>query len=394
MDVDEIRAAAAQPVAQQRSPAAAGAPTLRERWRRTMLFQRVDRRPNFEFGYWASTLQAWHAQGLPSEVRDQRSAYAYFGIENWSTLWADCVGPMPAFPEEVLSDDGRIRTWRDRDGVVARINVVGDRSIPEFVGFPIHDRASWEAYRQRLRPDPARLPAGWRDAIGNPAGRERPLAIGFGSLMGVPRNWIGFENIALMTYDDPGLLEDIVETLCELICATIAPMLKEIEFDFAIGWEDICFNSGPILGVDFIRSVVVPRYRRITDLLHRHGCHIAWTDCDGDVTPIVDCFRAGGLDCLFPVEVHAGSDPVAIRQRWPDIRLQGGVDKMILLKDRAAVRAEIERLRPEVAAGGFLPGIDHRVQSDASLDLYKYYLKLKRDLLGCGGEPQYDESQL
>ena len=71
--------------------------TLRERWRRTMFFQRVDRIPNFEFGYWAETLGAWHKQGLPPEVNDEASAYAYFGIEDSKSAPIDVMGLRPGF---------------------------------------------------------------------------------------------------------------------------------------------------------------------------------------------------------------------------------------------------------------------------------------------------------
>lgn len=370
--------------------------TLRERWRRTMFFQSCPCRPNFEFGYWAETLREWHRQGLPPEVNDQASAYHYFGIENWQSVWGD-GGLRPAFPREILAEDDQALTYRDPDtGSIAQINKHGNRSIPHFLDFALKDRATWRDFQARLQWTDERLPAWARDSRMSAVAdlyrqRDFPLAVGIGSLMGKPRNWIGFEGIALMQYDDPDLLEEIIETQCQISLRSLEPLVREIEFDFGSGWEDICFNSGPILSKDFIQAVVVPRYQRITSLLRQHGCAVCWTDCDGNITPIVDSFLAGGINCMFPVEVHGGSDPVALRQRHPGLRFQGGVDKMILLKGRAAVRREIERLRPVVEEGGFLPGIDHRVQADASLDSYQYYLKLKRDLLGCGGTPQYDE---
>jgi uroporphyrinogen decarboxylase len=241
---------------------------------------------------------------------------------------------------------------------------------------------------------PEREPHNWPELAAAYNKRDYPLAIGIGSMIGTPRNWIGFDNIAMMVYDDPGLLEEIVETLCTLVCATLERVLCDVEFDFGSGWEDICFNSGPIVGVPFMRDVVAPRYKRITSLLNKHGCHVAWTDTDGNVMPVVDSFLAGGINCLFPVEVHAGSDPVAIRRRWPGIRMQGGICKMRLAEGPAAIRAELERLAPFVREGGFLPGVDHRVPANITLANYQYYMKMKRELFGVGGTPEYDESRI
>jgi uroporphyrinogen decarboxylase len=376
------------------SPAAAG-PTLRERYRRTMFFQTVDLRPNFEFGYWAETLHEWQKQGLPREIDDEASAYAYFGIENWRGAPVNVMGLIPGFEYKVLKEDNETITYVDASsGAVAEINKHGHKSIPHYIDFKLKDRKSWEEFKERLQPSEERLPANWAELAAAYNQRDYPLAVPIGSMIGTPRNWIGFTNIALMIYDDPELLEEIVETLCNLVCGTLEKAVKDVEFDFATGWEDICFNSGPIVGVDFMRNVVAPRYKRITDLLHKHGCHIAWTDCDGNIMPIVDSFLEGGINCMFPVEVHGGSDPVELRRRWPDIRLQGGFCKMRLAEDKDAIRKEMERLQPLVAEGGFIPGVDHRVQADVPLENYKYYMKLKRAMFGVGGTPQYDESKV
>jgi len=369
--------------------------TLRERWRRTMFFQKVDCVPNFEFGYWESTLKNWQKQGLPEEVCDERTAYEYFGIENWHTAPINLMGLKPDFGYEVISEDDEIITYRDAgSGCIAQINKKGDKSIPHYIEFALKDRKSWEEYKERLKFDRSRIPENWDELAKAYSKRDYVLAVPRGSMIGILRNWIGFENIALMVYDNPELLEEMVETLCNLVLEGLQCVLKDVEFDFACGWEDICFNSGPIVGVEFMRNVVTPRYKRISDLLKKHGCIISWIDCDGNITPITDCFIEGGVNCMFPVEVHGGSDPVQLRKKHPDILLQGGFCKMKLLEGKEAIKKEFQRLKPIFEEGGFIPGIDHRVQADVKLENYKYYLKLKRDIFGVGGTPKYDESKI
>ncbi len=368
--------------------------SLRERWRRTMFFQKVDSIPNFEFGYWDSTLPKWHEQGLPPEVNNEASAYTYFGIENWHTAWINVMGLLPPFDYRVIKETDERLIYRDQSACTAEINKKGDKSIPHYIDFYLKDRKTWEDYKERLQASEDRVPSNWEELVKKYNKRDYPLAVGIGSMIGSPRNWIGFKNIALMIYDDPELLEEIIETLCCLVCDTLERVLPDVEFDFGAGWEDICFNSGPIVGYEFMRNVVTPRYKRITDLLKKHGCHVAWTDCDGNIVPVIDCFLNGGINCMFPVEVHGGSDPVLMRQKWPDILMQGGVDKIKLAKGKQEIRAELERLLPLVKYGGFVPGVDHRVPADVSLENYKYYLKLKRQMFGAGGSPQYDENKL
>lgn len=364
--------------------------TLRERFRRTMHYQSVDRLPNFEFGYWESTLRNWHKQGLPESVVNEGTAYDFFGIENWYVAPVN-VGINRIFCEsKVIEETDEKIVTMDWNGGISEINKSGDKSIPHYIKFPITDRKSWEPFKESLLDDAGRYPDNWDELAAQYRNRDYPLGINLGSLIGVARNLIGFNGIALMVYEDPSLLEEIVDTFCTCVCRSIRRAVKDVQFDYAFGWEDICFNSGPIVGVPFFRDVLAPRYKRITDLMRLHGVDIAATDCDGNITQVVPHFLAGGVNTMFPVEVHGGTDPVALRlEHGRELRLWGGVDKMIFLQDKAAIDREMERLRPVVEDGGFIPTVDHRVQADASYDLYRHYLDRKRELFNIGGTPKY-----
>ena len=49
---------------------------------------------------------------------------------------------------------------------------------------------------------------------------------------------------------------------------------------------------------------------------------------------------------------------------------------------RAAIDAEIERLKPLVALGGYIPCPDHRIAPDAKWDLVRYYCDCMRQEFG------------
>lgn len=373
-----------------------GSMTLRDRYRAAMFYRKVDRLPNFEFGYWEETLFEWHKQGLPTTVDDEKSAYEFFGIENWRTARVN-TGLVPSFEYEELTRDDAYLVYRNGNKTTCKINVKGHKSIPHFIDFGLKTRADWEReFKPRLNPTtPGRLAENWDELVDAYNNRDYPLAVGIGSMIGIPRCWIGFENIAMMVFDDPRLLEEIVETQCRMVCSLLERVLPDVEFDFASGWEDICFNSGPIVGADFMREVVGPRYRRIADLLDKHGVHIAWTDCDGNLSMISDVFVDNGYNCFFPCEVHGGTDPVVLREKHgTKARFQGGFCKMRFLEGPHAIDHELLRLKPVVDEGGFIPGVDHRVQADAPLANYMYYLKRKRELYSAGGLPQYNESKV
>jgi uroporphyrinogen decarboxylase len=109
--------------------------------------------------------------------------------------------------------------------------------------------------------------------------------------------------------------------------------------------------------------------------------------------PIVPLYLRGGINCMFPVEVAAGSDPLEIRRRFgEEVLLHGGINKRALIKGFREIEDELERVKPLVEEGGYVPHVDHRCPADVPLKNYKYYLKLKRDLFEAGDlMPYYKE---
>ena len=368
--------------------------SVRERFRRILHYQKVDRIPFFEFGYWDETLLRWHDEGLPREVDDQAKAYAYFGIEGWGGVPANVqLTGQPFVPETIEETDDYVIT-RDGVGTVAQQNRGKTRTIPHFIEYGLKSRADWERFKRHLQPTlEGRVGAPFYDNIPRYREAVHPVSAPIGSMIGVPRNWLGFERCAMLAYDDPDLLDEIVETLCQCAVVVLEEVCQYVEFDFGSGWEDICFNSGPIVSPWVFDKHIVPRYARITDVLRKHGCDITWTDCDGNVCPILDQFLAGGINCMFPVEVHAGSDPVKIRDLCGEaMRMVGGVDKMKLGAGPKQIEQELERILPVVEQGGFIPTVDHRVPASVSLENYKFYIKTKREMFKAGyREPQYKE---
>ena len=361
--------------------------THRERFRRLMHYQTVDRGINWEFGYLGETVDRWHQEGLPAEItagEGPGSIESYFGVDPAAWVPTHC-GIVPGFSGEVkvLSVSEGKRVIEHPDGTILEEQTSGIHTIPHYIKFPISNRDDWKRYKERLDPGHPERKFDWKKIGQDLLRSDLPIGIGLGSFFGIPRNWIGFENIAMMCYDDRGLVEEIVETLTVLYYTQTELALKECEADFAGGWEDICFRNGPMISPRMFREIVGPRLKRVCDLLRRHGCDVIWTDCDGDIRQLIPVWLDSGLNCMFPLEVHPGSDPVAIRKEWgKQILLRGGIDKQQLSKGRKEILAELKRVEKLVHEGGFIPGVDHRVPEDVSFDNYKYYIREKLALLG------------
>ena len=322
-----------------------------------------------------------------------------FWMDSFKTWWS--VG----FDTHEFDFDGyRITPWQvslntalvmgsDVIELLARIHATceihgsGQDSIPHFIDFLLKGREEWEReYRPRLDPDdPRRLPSGpdWEREKQALNSRDYPVGIGIGSLYGWMRDWMGFERAAMMVYDDPGLVEEIMETITRTVVRTIEWAGPQVEIDFGGGWEDMAFRNGPMISPATFEKLMVPRYRRICDALHKHGCDIIYTDCDGNINALVPLWLEAGVNCMFPVEVAAGTDPLALRDRFgKQILLIGGVNKRALAQGKGAIRTELARIAPGVREGGWIPHVDHRVPPDVTFENYLYYLAAKRDAFG------------
>jgi uroporphyrinogen decarboxylase len=202
-------------------------------------------------------------------------------------------------------------------------------------------------------------------------------------MIGVVRNILTLEGLAYAIYDYPAMVEDMVETCCVIVEDFLDQVLGKINFDFAVGWEDICFKNGPIVSVDFFKNIVLPRYKRINKKLKAHGVDIWYVDCDGDVRPILPFFLDGGINCLFPHEVNASGHPSELLKEYgKELRIMGGFDKVQLAQGPQAIKNYMETLIPLVERGGYIPFCDHLCPPNVTQKVYLYYLDLKEKMFG------------
>jgi uroporphyrinogen decarboxylase len=301
------------------------------------------------------------------------------------------VGPAiqagPPRPIEVIEErEGKV-IYRNALGILCEEVKEGIRSIPHFLEFPIKDRRTWENFRDEFLV----IDAEWRkrseEWIEERASVLRqstdPVGINFGSFIGWIRDWTGFQSLAYLSYDDPKLLEEMVAHLTELKLTYLPPLLQKIEFDFASGWEDICFNSGPLLSPKVFREVIMPHMKPVMQTLRQHGIDIIFTDCDGNIQKLIPLWLDVGLNCMFPYEVNAGNDVVEARKEFGrDLLILGGFDKFALFDSKEAILAQFRRLEPVLADGGFIPHIDHRCPDGVSFEMYQYYIREKCHFIG------------
>ena len=360
-----------------------GTMTDRERFNNQMHYRPVDRCFNMEFGYWQENFQQWDLF-VDNGITNNTQADVFFNFDRLSNV----VGHLwmhPAFPREVVEETETTRIIRNGDGLLAEVPIDGHDTIPHYLKSSITTPDDWKKVKaERFSLDhPDRTVDVEALKHAHPPDRDYPLGVSTGSMIGKVRDMLTFEGLAHACFDHPEMVEDMVETVCLLAENFLDQVLGEIDFDLATGWEDICFKNGPIVSVDFFRDVVAPRYKRLGDKLHAHGIDLWYTDCDGDVRPILPFFLESGINCLFPFEVNSCCHPGELLDEYgKDLHIMGGVDKIELAKGPEAIEAYVESLAPYVERGGYIPFCDHRCPPNVKPADYLFYLDLKEDMFG------------
>ncbi len=354
----------------------------RERFNKQMNFQSPDRSFNMEFGYWDENFDIWE-MFRKNNIRNNYEADIFFNFDRISVIGGN-TWMQPHFPHTVLERKAESEICINGDGVICEVSKIG-ASIPHYLRSSIETPDDWKRVKEERFDvtSPERILDIEALKKAHPEDREYPLGVDCGSMIGRIRDMLTFEGLTYATFDYPDMVEDMVETCCRLVEHALDQLLPHFNFDYASGWEDICFRSGPLVSVDFMREVVLPRYKRISARLDKYGVKVWYTDCDGDVRPLLPIFLEGGINCLFPFEVNGCAHPGTILDAYPDeIRIMGGVDKIQMAAGKEAIKKYMESLVPYVERGGFIPFCDHRCPPDVSEENYLYYLDLKQEMFG------------
>lgn len=214
--------------------------------------------------------------------------------------------------------------------------------------------------------------------------REIPIGLHCGSLIGYMRNLLGVEQLSYLYADDEELYAEIVDTLAELCyrCTKVA-LETGAKFDYAHFWEDICFKNGPLVSPYVFEDYVAPHYKKITDLLHQYHVDIVSVDCDGLIDTLVPIWLKNGVNTMFPIEVGTWDANIKPwREKYgQQLRGVGGMNKTVFARDYKAIDEEIERLKPLIALGGYIPCPDHRIAPDAKFENVQYYCEKMNRLI-------------
>jgi len=342
--------------------------------------------PIMHFGYWDDTVAKWKNEGHISENDDWDTISEKLGFDcGFADCFTGSTSLFPAFEVEVIKEfpDGSMHILNN-EGVI-ELRKQGITCIPAEIGHTLTDRESWEReYLPRLKFSEDRYDFEKLKQYAN--GGDYPLGLYCGSLYGCIRNWFGIVELSYISVEDEELYDEVIDTVAALVYDVVKFGLEKaasmgIRFDYCHFWEDICFCTGPLVNPSVFAKKVGPLYRKITDIGKQYGVRFFSLDCDGLIDLLLPVWLENGVNTMFPIEVGTWNASIAPwrKQYGTDLLGVGGMDKRVFAGVRSTVDAEIERLKPLVAQGGYIPCPDHRIAPDAKWDNVRYYCDKMRE---------------
>jgi uroporphyrinogen decarboxylase len=359
--------------------------------------------PLWEMAYWIDTIERWREEGdigFEGDDADENRRHGMVHVNGVPIIkdpaggTVDLERPLEIFPgnywiypeneREVIEDRGDRQIVIDEIGVKMEV-VAGSASIPRYIEWPVTNREDWEQYKAERfdLKTPGRYPERLDETIAAYNDRDYALRLGkWVGFFGPPRFFLGEVRIMTLYYDDPDLIRDIVNDLLDFYIAVYAPVLEKLDIDVFTMWEDMCYNTGPLISPEMFREFMLPAYKKFTSFLKDMGVKRILVDTDGNCWKLIPLFLEGGVTAIYPYEAAANMDVVEVREAFPNLQMIGGIDKRAVIAGKKAIDAELERkIPPMLQKGGFIPYIDHHVPPDISLENFIYYRKKLQGLI-------------
>lgn len=357
--------------------------TNRERFQAIAHFDQPDYVPIFGFpgapgmswGCMRYTHDRLLATGMPAHVGgSMERGWQWRDVAGWMRYWGTSgpIGPdfglswgAEGFRSTTRIEDG-FEIIECETGALTRQVIDNDITyiMPEFVRYPVRDRASWEFYKARSTPR-CFMPADEVEANCRRFDeRDEPLYIGAGGTYGAVRGLMGPEAASLAFYDDPELVHDMVQWLLAQVRRDAFPLIERLRPEIVAMGEDLCYNHGMLLSPAQFDEFFGPYYDEVCDCAHAHGADVVAVDTDGDAMEFTAVAARHGVNAIYPYEVKAGNDLFSLRERHPHFVLFGWLEKETVNEgNEAMIEPEIMgKVPPLLARGGYFPNGDHGLQ--------------------------------
>jgi uroporphyrinogen decarboxylase len=172
---------------------------------------------------------------------------------------------------------------------------------------------------------------------------------------------LGYEQLSLALYDDPGFLQELAAVALRF-ARTAATRMAQAGVDGLIISEDLGSSAGGLLNPAQFRALYKPVIGELVAHIHGLGLPVFFHSC-GCIRDYLDDLVALGIDVIHPLQRTAGMDLAEVKRLYGGrVAICGNIDSSRTLPygTPADVEAEVrEALRIAAPGGGYILASDH-----------------------------------
>ncbi|MGA2914704.1 MAG: uroporphyrinogen decarboxylase family protein [Sedimentisphaerales bacterium] len=327
-------------------------------------------------GAWGEIYQRLLETGMPKWVKGwtEESRWSFEAAKSWSDFWGT-VTPLtvdfwPCQPPQGVKFnkkiEGKYEILEYETGAVTRQFINGSNvySMPEFIKYHVRDRNSWELYKKLWTPGKLWPADKIEEQYKKFDNRKYPLFLSLESTWGAVRNLAGPEQACTMIYDDPSLVQEIIDWQSSLRRTYLYPLIERLKPEILQLSEDCCYKQGMLISPAHFKTFCWPVYREISELAHFYGADMLIVDTDGNIMELVGLLNNCGVNATYPVEAKPGNDLLKLRRQFPEFIFMGWLEKEVINEgNENLIEDEINNKVPAmVKTGRYFPNADHSLQ--------------------------------
>lgn len=235
------------------------------------------------------------------------------------------------------------------------------------VKFPLNNRKDWNHYKfPDINKNKGDRLQGIKIALKK--SKENNIAV-FGQIRGpFTPSWFlfGFTNFSFLLYDDPGLIDEVMEATTNFYIQA-AKMMADEGVDAIWFADDYGSNTGPLISPDSFKKHVIPQLRRLVKELEVKGIPVIMHS-DGNLNSLLSDIVKTGINGYHPMERNAGMKIEELKKIYGNkITLIGNVNNKTVLVSgsKEDVVAQTKECLDIAAPGGrYIFGSDHSLHDD------------------------------
>lgn len=350
--------------------------------------------PGMSWGVMRFTHDRLVATGMPATVGGCVEHWQWRDVEGWMKYWGTTG---PAYPDFGLAwgetgfktttrIEGEFEIVESESGELTRQVIRNDStySMPEYIRYPVRDRASWEFFKERMTPRQFMPLSEVRERAAKFQRPDKPLSIGLYGPYGFIRGIFGPEAASYMFYDDPELIHEIMAWLLERARQDAFPLIEALKPDIVEMGEDLCYNHGMLLSPAQFDTFFGSYYQEVCDCAKAVDVPVVAVDTDGNAMEYAHVASKYGVNAICPFECKSNNDLFKLRAELPEFLMFGWLEKEVVNEgNERMIEPEVMKKVPALLEKGrYFPNGDHGIQPMVTFDNLCRFMTILHEVCG------------